>query len=188
MGLVSAVAWRELGLTLVNQNARLMTLENRSALGFDPDALREKYRAGTRQAPARRRQRAVSRGEGRLRALSRRPVRRAGLHARAAHRRSGSGRDRRRLRRTARGGAIARSRRRRHPHHREGRRLRRHLVLEPLSGRAVRHRGVHLSAAARRTELHPERKILARAGDPRAQPRDRRALRPLSTTPASRPK
>ena len=46
--------------------------------------------------------------------------------------------------------AAARGRRRRHPHHREGRRLRRHLVLEPLSRRAVRHRDLHLPAAARR--------------------------------------
>ena len=36
--------------------------EPQEDLGFDPDALREKYRAGARQAPARRRQRAVRRG------------------------------------------------------------------------------------------------------------------------------
>ena len=57
------------------------------------------------------------------------------------------------------------------PHHREGRRLRRHLVLEPLSGRGLRHRELHLPAAARRDRLHAGREVLARAGDPRPQPR-----------------
>ena len=48
------------------------------------------------------------------------------------------------------GAQPARGRRHELPHHREGRRLRRHLVLEPLSRRAVRHRSLHLPAAAGR--------------------------------------
>jgi hypothetical protein len=52
------------------------------------------------------------------------------------------------LRRPAGRGVAARSRDQGHPHHREGRRLRRHLVLEPLSGRPVRYRVLHLSTAA----------------------------------------
>src|SRR3712207_7465313 len=38
--------------------------------------------------------------------------------------------------------------------HREGWRLRRHVVLEPLSGRAVRHGELRLHAAARRDRAH----------------------------------
>ena len=44
---------------------------------FDPDALREKYRAGARQAPARRRQRPVRRDRRRVRPLPRGPLRRS---------------------------------------------------------------------------------------------------------------
>ena len=92
--------------------------------------------------------------DGRVLALRRRPVRRAGLHARAAVRRR-RGRDhRRRLRRPADGRPAARGGRRAHPHHREGRRLRRHLVLEPLPGRDVRRRVVRLPAAAGGARLH----------------------------------
>ena len=62
--------------------------------------------------------------------------------------------------------AAARGRRRGHPHHREGRRLRRHLVLEPLSGRGLRHRELHLPAAAGRDRLHAGGEVRPRAGDP----------------------
>ena len=68
---------------------------------------------------------------------------------------------------------------RRRPHHREGRRLRRHLVLEPLPGRAVRHRVVRLHAAARRDRPHADGEVRARARDPRALPAHRQAVRPL---------
>ncbi len=51
---------------------------------------------------------------------------------------------------------------RRHSHRGKRRRLRRHLVLEPLSRRRVRHRGLHLSAAARRNGLHPDRESTRR--------------------------
>ena len=71
----------------------------------------------------------------------------------------------------------------RRPHRREGRRLRRHVVLEPLPGRAVRHRVVHLPAAARGARLHPQGEVHAGAGDPRAQPAHRRALRALRRRP-----
>ena len=71
---------------------------------------------------------------------------------------------------------------------REGRRLRRHLVLEPLSGRGLRRRVVHLPAAARGARLHPDGEVRARAGDPRAQPRDRPRSSISTATPASRPR
>jgi hypothetical protein len=51
---------------------------------------------------------------------------------------------------------AARGRHRGPARHREGRRLRRHLVLEPLPGRGVRRRVVHLPAAARGGRLHAE--------------------------------
>ena len=46
-------------------------------------------------------------------------------------------------------------------------------------GRAVRHRLVRLHAAARRDGPHAVREVRPRAGDPRALPADREALRPL---------
>ena len=61
--------------------------------------------------------------------------------------------------------ASARGRHQRFPHHRKGRRFRRHLVLEPLSRRGMRHRELHLSAAAGRDRLHAGAQICARAGD-----------------------
>ena len=86
------------------------------------------------------------------------------------------------------GGAAARGRGQGHPHHREGRRLRRHLVLEPLSGRAVRHRELHLPAAAGGDRLHPEGEVQLRQRDPRAL-RSASASTSTSTDwPASRPR
>ena len=72
--------------------------------------------------------------------------------------------------------------------HREGRRLRRHLVLEPLPGRDVRRRVVHLPAAARGARLRPEGEVR-----PRAARSSRTAGRSASTStctaaPASRPR
>ena len=100
--------------------------------------------AGAREAAPARRQRAVPAGRGRAGPLSRRPLRRRRLHPRADPRR-----DRRRdrggrLQRAAGGCAAASGGRRAHPDPGDRRRLRRHLVLEPLPGRAVRHRVVHL--------------------------------------------
>ena len=63
------------------------------------------------------------------------PRHRARAEDRPRHRRL----HRRRLRRARHRRAAEGGRHRRRPHHREGRRLRRHLVLEPLPGRAVRH-------------------------------------------------
>ncbi len=60
------------------------------------------------------------------------------------------------------GARLKEAGRRRRAHHREGRRLRRHLVLEPLPGRAVRHRGVRLHAAARRDRPHADGEVRAR--------------------------
>jgi hypothetical protein len=51
---------------------------------------------------------------------------------------------------------------RRRAHPREGRRLRRHLVLEPLPRRPVRHRGAHLHAPARGDGAHAHREVRAR--------------------------
>ena len=135
---------------------------------------------GARQAHPRRRQRTIRRSEGRLQPLRRRSLRRSRLHPRAAERRGRRRDHRRRLRRAAGGCASARGGREGHPHDRERRRLRRHLVLEPLSRRAVRYRVVHLSAAARGDRLHPEGEVLLRAGDPRARAAHRREVRSLS--------
>ena len=132
-------------------------------LDFDPDALREKYRheRDKRLRPDGNDQ--YVEVEGRLPPLHRRSLRRARLHPRAADRRGRRAGHRRRLRRPDGGGPPARGRRRAHPHRREGRRLRRHLVLEPLSRRPVRHRELHLPAAARRDRLHPQGEVQLRA-------------------------
>src|SRR5690242_4340699 len=76
------------------------------------------------------------------------------------HDRPPDGRVRRRwLRWAGHGGAPAGGRRRR-PDHREGRRLRRHVVLEPVPRRAVRH-GVHgVPAAAGRDRALPTEKYV----------------------------
>ena len=107
--------------------------------------------------------------------------------ARAAHRSRDLRVHRRRLRRAGDRCAPGRGRHPRCAHRREGRRLRRHLVLEPLPRRAVRHGvdGVH--AAARGNRAHAVGEVRARAGDPRALPAHRppvRAVRPArSSTP-----
>ena len=58
----------------------------------------------------------------------------------------------------------------RRPHRREGRRFRRHLVLESLSRRAMRHRLDGLHALARGNRAHAIGEIRARSGNPRAVP------------------
>ena len=73
--------------------------------------------------------------------------------------------------------------RRRRPHRREGRRLRRHLVLEPLSGRPVRHGVVRLHAVARRDRAHADREVRPRPRDPRALPAHREAVRAVRRRP-----
>ena len=65
---------------------------------------------------------------------------------------------RRRIRRAGDRRAPGRGRREGRAHRREGRRLRRHLVLEPLSRRAVRHGVDGLHAAARRDRPRPTEK------------------------------
>ena len=156
----------------------MTTVDEPEAPAFDPDALREKYRAerDKRLRPDGNEQYVEI--AGRVRPLPRGPLRRAD-RARPAVRRGRRRRHRRRLRRPARRRPPQGGRDHRRPHHREGRRLRRHVVLEPLPGRAVRHRVVHLPAAARGDRLHPEGEVHAGARDPRAQPQHRRALRPL---------
>ena len=68
---------------------------------------------------------------------------------------------------------------RRRAHHRGRRRLRRHVVLEPLPGRDVRHRGHDLPAAARRDRPHAVREVRHRPRDLRALPAHRHDVRPL---------
>ncbi len=154
---------------------------------FDPDALRDKYRAERDKRAPRRRQRAVPRGRRRVRALRRRPVRRAD-RAGAAVRRGRGAHHRRRLRRSARRRPAARGRHRRHPRRREGRRLRRHLVLEPLSrARPATSSRTSTSRCSRRSATSPRRST------PRRPRSSRTARRSASTstctaTPASRPR
>ena len=145
---------------------------------FDPDALRDRYREerDKRVRPDGNEQYREVTGD--FARYLEDPVRRAD-RARAADRRGRRGHRRRWLRRAARRRPPAPGRRRRHPDHREGRRLRRHLVLEPLPGRDVRRRVVHLPAAARGARLRPEGEVHPRAGDPGPQPQHRRALRPV---------
>lgn len=83
----------------------------------------------------------------------------------------------RRLWRPAGRRTAARGRLLRYPDHRGRRRLRRYLVLEPLSRGDVRYRGAHLPAAARGAQLRTPASLCLRAGDARAQPAHRRALR-----------
>ncbi len=85
-------------------------------LGFDPDALREKYREERDKRLRDDGNEQYVEVAGRVRALPRRPLRRARLHARAAHRRGRGARHRRRLRRAAGRRAAAPGRRREHPH------------------------------------------------------------------------
>ena len=112
----------------------------RPALGLRPGRAEGKVPAGTRAPPARGRQCAVCRDRGRTVPLRGGSARRPGLAPCTAVRHLRCDRDRRRLRRAAGRRASARSRLRAHPHHREGRQFRRHLVLEPLSRRGLRHR------------------------------------------------
>ena len=145
-------------------------------------------RRRARQAPPPRRQRPVPRAPGAVRPLPRRPVRRRGPSGSRSTTRStvaviGGG-----FAGLVTAARLARGRRRRRPHHREGRRLRRHLVLEPLPGRPVRHGVVHLPAAARGDRAHADREVRARARDPRALPAHRRSTSASTTTPCSTPR
>ena len=103
--------------------------------------------------------------------------------SRAGDRRGRRGHRRRRHRRRPRRGRAPQAGRRAHPHRRPGRRHRRHLVLEPLSGRDVRRRVVHLPADARGDGLRPDRAVRVGRGDPHPPGGDRRALRPHRRRP-----
>ncbi len=149
------------------------------ALDFDPDELREKYRQERDKRLRRRRRGPVHRARRHVRPLRRgRPLRRAPLPG-ADHRRGRGRHHRRRLQRPAGRRPPERGGRHRLPHHRGGGGLRRHLVLEPLSGRAVRHRVLLLPAAAGGARLHPEGEVLLRHRDLRALAAHRQPLRPL---------
>ena len=74
-------------------------------------------------------------------------------------------------------------RRRADPHRRPGGRHRGHLVLEPLPGRDVRRRVVHLHADARGARLHPHPALRVRRGDPAPPRGDRRPVRPRGRRP-----
>ena len=112
------------------------------------------------------------------------PVRRARAGRRRRRRRD----HRRRHRRASSPGAKLREAGlERDPLDRQGRRHRRHLVLEPLPGRDVRRRVVHLHADARGDGLRPDDALRVRRGDPPAPRGDRRPVRPRSTTRCSTP-
>ncbi len=134
---------------------------------------------GAQQAAATRRQRSVSRGRGTARPLSRRSLH-AGHPARPEDRLTLTFRfHRRRLCRARHRGAADGGRHQGRPHHREGRRLRRHLVLEPISRRAMRYRLDGLYAVARRNRPHAVGEIRACAGNSGALPAHRQAIRAL---------
>ena len=154
-----------------------MTIPGTTTRSIDKDALRRKY-LGARQAATTRRQRAVSARRRTARALSRRSVhavRRTRAEDRITSRSRSSAVDFAGLV-PARGWSRRAYRR---AHHRERRRLRRHLVLESLSRRAMRHRVDGIHAVARRNGSSPERKVRTRAGNSRTVPTDRKAVRPL---------
>ena len=90
---------------------------------------------------------------------------------------------RRRLRRAGDRRQAQGGRRRGRPDRGEGRRLRRHLVLEPLPRRAVRHLRDDLHAAARGNRAYADGEVRTRAGDPRALRPDRQAVRPVRQRP-----
>ena len=149
-------------------------------LDFDPIALREKYRHERDRRLRPDGQRPVRRGRRRLSTLYRRSTRRARLHPQAANRRGRRGDRGGRLWRPLGRGAPARVRGQGYSHHRERRRLRRHLVLESISGCTVRHRKLHLPAAAGRDRLHSQGKIQFRRRDPCACASDWREVRSVS--------
>ena len=134
---------------------------------------------GAQQAAASRRQRSIHSGRrGNWPIILTIPTRR--VTPREAENRSRHLRlHRRRLCRSCHCCTAGGSRHQGCPHHREGRRFRRHLVLEPLSRRAMRHGFDGLHAAARRNRAHAVGEIRARAGDPRALPAHRQAIWPL---------
>ena len=158
--------------------------DDRTTTGFAKPCDRQgaaapKISRGAQQAAARRRQRPVSPRRGAARALSRRSLY-AGHAARdpktdhVTFAFIGGG-----FAGLVTAARLVGGRHQGCPHHREGRRLRRHLVLEPLSGRAMRYRVDGLHAAARRNRPHAVGEIRACAGNPRALPAHRQAIRPL---------
>ena len=70
----------------------------------------------------------------------------------------------------------------------KGGRRRRHLVLEPLSGHRLRRRVLRLPAVARGDRLHPHREVRQGRRDPRALPADRPSTTTSTATPVSRPR
>ena len=151
-----------------------------SNLGFDPDALRDKYR--------RERDKRIRKdGEDQYieiagefaRYADEDPYVEPGFTRDATRRRHRRSHHRRRIQRHARRNAAARARRHQRAHHRIGRRLRRHVVLESLPGRSVRHRVVLLPAVARRTRRDSEGEILVCAGDLRALATHRPRIRAI---------
>ena len=100
-----------------------------------------------------------------------------------AVRRGHRGAHRRRVRRPRHRGPTEAGRHRRRPHHRGRRRRRRRLVLEPLPGGHVRHRGDDLPAAARRHRVHADPEVHAGRRDLRPRPTHRHPVRPLRQRP-----
>ncbi len=148
----------------------------------DHDALREKYRLerDKRLRPDGNDQ--YLEPSGKFAVHGRRPLRRLG-RARAGVRRGDRRAHRRRLLGAVRGRAAQAGRHRRRAHHRGRGRRRWGVVLEPVSGRDVRHRGDGLSAAARGDRQHAVGEVRPRARDLRPLPSHRHDLRPPSQRP-----
>ena len=167
--------------------APMTTVEEPAAPAFDPDALRDKYRAerDKRLRPDGNEQYVEITGQ--LRPLPRRPVRRAD-RARAAVRRGRRRRHRRRLRRPAR----------RRPAPEAG--VDDIRIIEKggdFGGTWYwnRYPGAQCDIESyiylpllEEVGYVPKEKYSAGAGDPRAQPHHRQALRPLRRRAASRPR
>ena len=160
-----------------------------STLAFDPDALRDKYRAERDKRLRADGNDQYVEVDRRVRALRRRPVRRAASSASRCTDEVEVAGHRRRLRRPARRRPPARGRHRRHPHHREGRRLRRHLVLEPLPRRACATSSrTSTCRCSRRSATSRRRSTPTRPRSSSTARRIARALRPLRRRAASRPR
>ena len=157
-------------------------------LGFDPDALREKYRRERDKRLRADGNEQYVEVKGRFAHFLDDPYAAPGFTRAPLADEVEVGDDRRRLRRTARGRAPAPGRRREHPHDRPGQRLRRHLVLEPLS-RASPATSSRTSTCpcSKRSATCPTQKYSDGAEILALQPGDRAQVRSLPRRAASRP-
>ncbi len=122
-----------------------------------------------------------------VRGLRRRPPRGGPAHHAAADRRSRHARHRRRLHGYQHRYRAEEDRRHELQDPRRRSRFRRHLVLEPLPGRALRHRVVHLPAVPRGDGLRPHRAVHPRQRDLRLHTVPLQAVRPVRERPLPDP-